>query len=256
MEKITIRLDAFEGPLDLLYHLIEKNEIDIYDIPIARLADQYLEYLDAAEDRDMDGMSEFLVMAATLLEIKSKLLLPKPKNEEEEGPDPREELVLKLLEYKKIKEVTEEWRQREEDAALMLYKEADQAVKQLKGKESQTLEDFLQGISMEDLYLAFRQVMHRKETKVDHVRSSFKTVSRDLFTVQEKMGYIRDMLILQPKMTFFSIFRKNSGKMEKVVTFLALLELIKRKEVQISQKMTFGEITISRYDGRDLHEII
>lgn len=251
MDKITIRLDAFEGPLDLLYHLIEKNEIDIYDIPIARLADQYLEYLDAAEDRDMDGMSEFLVLAATLLEIKSKLLLPKPKSEEEEGPDPREELVQRLLEYRKIKDVTEEWRQREEEAALIFYKEADQAVKQLKGKEPQALEDFLQGVTMEDLYLAFQQVMNRRETKVDRVRSSFKTVSRDLFTVQEKMEYIRDMLILQPKATFFSIFRENARKMEKVVTFLALLELIKRKEVQISQVLTFGEITISRYDGRD-----
>lgn len=251
MDKITIRLDAFEGPLDLLYHLIEKNEIDIYDIPIARLTDQYLEYLDAAEDRDMDGMSEFLVLAATLLEIKSKLLLPKPKSEEEEGPDPREELVQRLLEYRKIKDVTEEWRQREEEAALIFYKEADQAVKQLKGKEPQALEDFLQGVTMEDLYLAFQQVMNRRETKVDRVRSSFKTVSRDLFTVQEKMEYIRDMLILQPKATFFSIFRENARKMEKVVTFLALLELIKRKEVQISQVMTFGEITISRYDGRD-----
>lgn len=251
MEKITIRLDAFEGPLDLLYHLIEKNEIDIYDIPIARLADQYLEYLDAAEDTDMDGMSEFLVLAATLLEIKSKLLLPKPKSEGEDGPDPREELVQRLLEYKKIKGVTEEWRQREEEAALVFYKEADQAVKQLKSKEPQALEDFLQGVTMEDLYLAFQQVMNRKEIKVDHVRSSFKAVTRDLFTVQEKMAYIRDMLILQPKTTFFSIFRQNARKMEKVVTFLALLELIKRKEVQISQNNNFGEITILRYDGRD-----
>lgn len=251
MEQITIRLDAFEGPLDLLYHLIEKNEIDIYDIPIARLTDQYLAYLDLAEDRDMDGMSEFLVMAATLLEIKSKLLLPKPKNEAEEGPDPREELVLKLLEYKKIKEVTEDWRQREEEAALILFKEADKAVAQLKGKKPQELEEFLQGVTMEDLYLAFRQVMDRKETKVDHVRSSFKGVPRDIFTVQEKMDYIRDMLILQPKSTFFTIFRKNADKMEKVVTFLALLELIKRKEVHIFQTTNFGEITITKYDGRD-----
>ncbi|WMI81668.1 segregation and condensation protein A [Anaerotignum sp. MB30-C6] len=251
MEHITIRLDAFEGPLALLYHLIEKNEIDIYDIPIARLTDQYLEYLDAAEDTDMDGMSEFLVMAATLLEIKSKLLLPKTKTEEEEGPDPREELVLRLLEYKKIKGVTHEWRQWEEEAALVFYKEADDAVKQLKSKEPQVLEEFLQGITMEDLYLAFQQVMNRKETKVDQVRSSFKTVPKDLFTVHEKMEYIRDMLILQPKATFYSIFRANARRMEKVVTFLALLELIKRKEVQISQKMNFGEITISRYDGRD-----
>ncbi|MDD3394970.1 MAG: segregation/condensation protein A [Clostridia bacterium] len=251
MEKITIRLDAFEGPLDLLYHLIEKHEIDIYDIPIARLTDQYLEYLDAAEDRDMDSMSEFLVMAATLLEIKSKMLLPKLKNAQEEGPDPREELVLRLLEYRKIKDVTDTWRQCEEEASLVFFKEADQAVKQLKGKEPEGLEDFLQGLTMQDLYLTFQQVMDRKETKVDSVRSSFKAVSRDLFTVHEKMDYIRDMLILQPRPTFFSIFRKNAGKMEKVVTFLALLELIKRKEVHISQNLVFGEITISKYDGRD-----
>ena len=251
MEQITIRLDAFEGPLDLLYHLIQKNEIDIYDIPIARLTDQYLEYLDSAEDRNMDGISEFLVMAATLLEIKSKLLLPKPKTEEGEGPDPREELVLKLLEYKKIKEVTGQWRQLEEEAALVLFKEADKAISQLKGKAEQPLEDFLQGLTMDELYHAFRQVMGRRETKVDHVRSTFRAVPRDLFTVHEKMDYIRDLLILQPKATFFSIFRTNAGKMEKVVTFLALLELIKRKEVHIFQTKTFGEITISNYDGRD-----
>ena len=125
METINIRLAAFEGPLDLLYHLIEKNEIDIYDIPVAALTEQYLAYLDAAEDRDMDGMSEFLLMAATLLEIKSKLLLPKPKAEEEEGPDPREELVQRLLEYKRIKDATETLKEREEEAALVYYKEAD-----------------------------------------------------------------------------------------------------------------------------------
>ena len=218
METINIRLAAFEGPLDLLYHLIEKNEIDIYDIPIAALTEQYLAYLDAAEDRDMDGMSEFLLMAATLLEIKSKLLLPKPKAEEEEGPDPREELVQRLLEYKE--------------------------------QPPQELEDLLQGITMDDLYQAFRQVMARKETKEDKVRSSFRSVQKDLFTVGEKMEYIRDMLILHPheKTAFHTIFRRNAGKMERVVTFLALLELIKQKEVQITQEKNFGEIFISRYD--------
>ncbi|WP_317855857.1 segregation and condensation protein A [Chakrabartyella piscis] len=250
MEKLTLRLDAFEGPLDLLYHLIEKNEIDIYDIPIAKLTDQYLEYLNQDTTRNMDEMSEFLVMAATLLEIKSKLLLPKTKDEEEEGIDPREELVKRLLEYKKIKEVTDEWKQREEEAALVFYKEADSAIQQLKEQEPQDLDEFLEGITMEDLKLAFQEVMNRKETKVDRVRSTFQSVQRDLFTVQEKMEYIRDMLILQPKTTFRSIFRVNARKMEKVVTFLALLELIKQKEIYITQSATFGEIDIIRYDER------
>ena len=249
MEGINIRLDAFEGPLDLLYHLIEKNEIDIYDIPIAALTEQYLAYLDAAEDRDMDGMSEFLLMAATLLEIKSKLLLPKPKREEEEGPDPREELVQRLLEYKKIKDATETLKEREEEAALVFYKEADASVAKLREQPPQELEDILQGITLEELHLAFQQVMARKAVKVDQVRSSFRSVQKDLFTVRERMEYIRDLLILRPRGTtaFRSIFRETAGKMEKVVTFLALLELIKQKEVQISQEKNFGEILIRKY---------
>lgn len=107
------------------------------------------------------------------------------------------------------------------------------------------------GVTMEDLYLAFQEVMQRKESKVDHVRSSFRAVERDLFTIQDKMDYIRDLLILQPQITFFGIFRRKSRKMEKVVTFLALLELIKRKEVQITQQGTFSEIYIRSYEERD-----
>lgn len=249
MEEINIRLDAFEGPLDLLYHLIEKNEIDIYDIPIASLTEQYMTYLDAAADRDMDGMSEFLLMAATLLEIKSKLLLPKPKQEEEEGPDPREELVQRLLEYKKIKDATETLKEREEEAALIFYKEADASVAKLKEQEPQELEELLRGITLDDLHTAFLRVMARQETKVDKVRSSFRSVQKDMFTVGEKMEYIRDLLILRPhgKTAFHTIFRENAGKMEKVVTFLALLELIKQKEVQITQERNFGEILIQKY---------
>ena len=249
MEEINIRLDAFEGPLDLLYHLIEKNEIDIYDIPVASLTEQYLAYLDAAEDRDMDGMSEFLLMAATLLEIKSKLLLPKTKAEEEEGPDPREELVQKLLEYKQIKDATETLREREEDAAQFFYKEADVSIEKLKEREPEELDAILQGVTLDDLCAAFQQVLERNETKVDRIRSSFRSVQKDLFTISEKMEYIRDLLILRPhgETTFHRIFRENAGKMEKVVTFLALLELIKQKEVQITQERNFSEILIRKY---------
>lgn len=249
MEAITIRLDAFEGPLDLLYHLIEKNEIDIYDIPIADLTAQYLAFLDSAADRDMDGMSEFLVMAATLLEIKSKMLLPAEKAEEAEAPDPREELVQRLLEYKKIKDVTEAFKEREEQAALVFYKEADASVAQLRQAPPQELEDLLQGITMEDLYLAFRRVMAVRETKVDRVRASFRSVPKDLYTVGEKMAFIRDLLILHPhgKTPFGSIFRQNAAKMEQVVTFLALLELMKQKEVYVTQEKNFDEIFIMPY---------
>lgn len=250
MQSMNVRLDAFEGPLDLLYHLIEKNEIDLYDIPMAKLTEQYLEYLDHVPNQNMDGMSEFLLMAATLLEIKSKMLLPDKKSEEEEGLDPREELVAKLLEYKKFKGVTDHFKVREEEAALFLYKEVDSAVLRMKAeKEPEDLEEFLEGITLKDIYQAFSEVMRRKELKVDKVRSTFQFVERDTFTVHDKIGYIRDLLRLTPRLSFFSIFREDVRKIEVVVTFLALLELIKTKEIMISQKETFDEILITKSMG-------
>mgnify|MGYP001030268966 CR=1 FL=1 len=256
MESINVHLEAFEGPFDLLFHLIEKNEIDIYDIPIAQLTEQYIAFLEQAEYKNMDGMSEFLLMAATLIEIKSKLLLPKQKQEQPQQ-DPREELVNKLLEYKKFKEITEDFKKREETAALVLYKEADKAVEKLKqsNKQDLDLDKFLCGITLDNLYEAFTEVMKRRETKVDRVRSSFKSVERDLYTIDEKIDYIRDLLILRPSVSFYTIFRPKAVKMEIVVTFLALLELIKMKEVSVSQKETFSEILITKVSGSDNNEI-
>ncbi len=256
MESINVHLEAFEGPFDLLFHLIEKNEIDIYDIPIAQLTEQYIAFLEQAEYKNMDGMSEFLLMAATLIEIKSKLLLPKQKQEQPQQ-DPREELVNKLLEYKKFKEITEDFKKREETAALVLYKEADKAVEKLKqsNKQDLNLDKFLCGITLDNLYEAFTEVMKRRETKVDRVRSSFKSVERDLYTIDEKIDYIRDLLILRPSVSFYTIFRPKAVKMEIVVTFLALLELIKMKEVSVSQKETFSEILITKVSGSDNNEI-
>lgn len=257
MQTIKVKLEAFEGPFDLLYHLIEKNEIDIYDIPIAQLTDQYLEYLDSVQDRNMDTMSEFLVMAATLLEIKSKMLLPVPKNEQEETQkDPREELVAKLIEYKKFKDITDNLKQKREHAALLLFKQEENGLKRLKKeKHVQELDEFLEGITLNDIYKAFEEVMRRKEVKIDKVRSQFQSVERDLYTIEERMDYIKDLLILNPKVTFDSIFREDTRKIEIVVTFLALLELIKCKEVTIKQEKTFDEIIITNYFGSDKNEI-
>lgn len=241
---MNVQLEAFEGPFDLLFHLIEKNEIDIYDIPIAQLTEQYLSFLEQAEYKNMDSMSEFLIMAATLLEIKSKFLLPKQKQDPEQKQDPREELVHKLLEYKKFKEVTEDLKKREQKAALVFYKEADKAVQAL--KQSKTEDCFLSGITLEHLYQAFTEVMKRREIKIDKVRSSFKSVEKDLYTIDEKIDYMKDLLILHPCVFFHQIFREKAVKMEIVVTFLALLELIKIKEVTVSQQETFSEILIRK----------
>lgn len=247
MGSITVRLDAFEGPFDLLFHLIEKNKIDIYDIPIAKLTEQYLDFLEKAEERDMDEMSRFLVMAATLLEIKSRMLLPRKKmqQEEEEYADPREELVEKLLEYRKFKEISKSLKEREDIWAKRLFKETDISLIAT-AKEPIEPTAFLQGLTMEDIYRTFEEVMKKRRLKTDTVQNSFQRVEKDRFTIQEQMEYIRDVLKMNPKTTFEAIFRKGAAKIEVVVTFLALLEMMRQREVILTQKHNFDAIMIQR----------
>ena len=174
---VTLKLENFEGPISLLYHLIEKNKIDIYDIPIAEITRQYMAVLDDAKRRDMEIMSEFLVMAASLLEIKSRLLLPRPKKEnEEEEEDPREELIRKLIEYKRFKDAAKELKNREKRAAYTIYKKPDSSLAMFKEEEKAEIDEILRGITFEDLLKAYEDVVKRKELKTDKVRSGFKAV--------------------------------------------------------------------------------
>ena len=249
MDNMTVRLDSFSGPMDLLYHLIEKNEIDIYDIPIAELTDQYMEFISREENKNMDGMSEFVVMAADLIEIKSRMLLPKVQTEEQEE-DPREELVQKLLEYKKFKGVTEILQQRCETASKMFFREPDIIIPELSKRDELTVEECLNGLTMEDLYRAFRDVMIRREKKVDRIRSGFKSVKHDNFTVDEKIVSLRSILKVTPRVKFYDMFTDTSTREEILVTLLALLELIRHHSVLIEQNDIFGEIMI--YAGENL----
>lgn len=253
MDNMTVKLDSFSGPLDLLYHLIEKNEIDIYDIPIAELTDQYIEFISREENKNMDGMSEFVVMAASLIEIKSRMLLPKPQTEEPEE-DPREELVQKLIEYKKFKNVTEVLAKRSGEAAHILFREPDIIIPELMKRDELPVEECLKGLTMDDLYRAFRDVMIRKEKKVDRVRSGFKSVRHDNFTVDEKIISLRSVLKVSPKIRFYEMFSKDTSREEILVTFLALLELIRRHNVSVEQDDTFGEIFISAENMTDENE--
>lgn len=253
MDNMTVKLDSFSGPLDLLYHLIEKNEIDIYDIPIAELTDQYIEFISREENKNMDGMSEFVVMAASLIEIKSRMLLPKPQTEEPEE-DPREELVQKLIEYKKFKNVTEVLAKRSEEAAHILFREPDIIIPELMKRDELPVEECLKGLTMDDLYRAFRDVMIRKEKKVDRVRGGFKSVRHDNFTVDEKIISLRSVLKVSPKIRFYEMFSKDTSREEILVTFLALLELIRRHNVSVEQDDTFGEIFISAENMTDENE--
>jgi len=185
------------------------------------------------------------------------MLLPKPKNEEEEeGEDPREELIRKLIEYKKFKEAAEAFKEREESASYTVFKKPDISLEMFKEKEKQEIDEILKGVTFNDLMKAYQDVMSRKELKVDRVRSSFKAVVHDNFTISDKITYIKEMLIISPVVKFWEIFREDTTRAEIVVTFLAMLELIKTKAVDISQSENFGEIIITKSNGCDNDETV
>jgi len=216
-----------------------------------------MEVISDAQKRNMEIMSEFLIMAASLIDIKSRMLLPRPKTEdEEEGEDPREELIRKLIEYKKFKEAAEAFKEREETASYTVYKKPDSSLEMFREEEKLEIEEILKGITFSDLMKAYEDVMSRKELKTDKVRSSFKSVVPDNFTVGDKINYIKDMLHISPVIKFREIFRNDSTRAEIVVTFLAMLELIKTKEIDISQSELFGEIIITKGNGCDNDETV
>ncbi|MCD8090653.1 MAG: segregation/condensation protein A [Clostridiales bacterium] len=249
MDSITFKLENFEGPLDLLLHLIEKHKIDIYNIPIAELTDSYLEYLSLLKEINLDNLSEFILMASTLLEIKSKVLLPaKETDDEEEGEDPREELVRRLLEYKQYKEAAEDLDLRQQERLYPVFKEPDNAIKEeiLGREEEKDISDILNGVDGDMLYRAFLDVMRRRELKVDQVRSGFDSVVKDPFTLEDKQEHIKNCLNVKESIEFSELFGKNYTKSEMITTFLALLELIRENYVETVQEDIFGKIYITR----------
>ncbi len=243
---IEFKLEVFEGPLDLLFHLIEKNKIDIYDIPIGELTDQYMEYISDFKNKTMDNMSEFLIMAATLLEIKSKTLLPKTQTAKEDEEDPREELVNKLIEYKKFKKIAEIFDEKQQFSEVYLFKDADdKIISKIKENTPKEIDEILNGVNLDMLYRALKDVLKRQDIRKDKIRSGFNSVSRDLFTISDKISYISDLLFLKKQFKFHEAFKKDASKSEVVVTFLAVLELIKTKKISVTQKNNFDEIYIS-----------
>ncbi len=242
---VNFKLEVFEGPLDLLFHLIEKNKIDIYDIPIGSVTEQYMEYISEIKNKSMENMSEFLVMAATLLEIKSNMLLPKTSVLEEEDSDPRDDLVNRLIEYKKFKKASEMFNEKQFFGEAYIFKTPDEDI-MARIKEKQPIEIFeiLDGVTLAVLYDAFREVLKRQDIKRDKIRSGFNSVTRDLFTVEDKIRHISDLLFLKSEFRFEEAFKNDASKSEIVVTFLAVLELIKIKKISIRQESNFDDIFI------------
>ena len=207
---IPVKLEVFEGPLDLLLHLIDKNKIDIYDIPIVTITDQYLEYVNAMGREDLNVVSEFLVMAATLIDIKSKMLLPREINEDGEEEDPRDELVNKLLEYKMYKYMSLELRDRELDAGRSLYKRPTVPEEVLKYEAPIDLDAILKDVTLIKLNEIFRAVMKRQEDKVDPIRSKFGNIEKEEVSLTDKMAYLRDYACEHKRFSFKQLLLKQA----------------------------------------------
>ncbi|WP_283680914.1 segregation and condensation protein A [Parablautia sp. Marseille-Q6255] len=247
---IPVKLQAFEGPLDLLLHLIEKNKVNIYDIPIVEITEQYMEYIKDIPNEDLDIMSEFLVMAATLLDIKSRMLLPPEVTEEGEEIDPREELVQKLLEYKMYKYMSYELRDRQEDASFRMFKEPTIPDEVKAYREPVDIDALLGNVTLQKLYATFQDILRRQEDRVDPIRSRFGNVKKEEFDLSETMHFVSSYIMERGSCMFGEILRLRRGKMYKIVTFLTLLQLMKEGQVEVEQPETFADIQI-RFTGKE-----
>jgi segregation and condensation protein A len=233
-----VRLEIFEGPLDLLLYLVKKDHLNIYDIPIAKVTEQYLAYLDLMKMLDLNIAGEFLVMAATLMQIKSKMLLPPDPNleQQEEQGDPREELVRRLLEYEKFKEIAENLRQRELTQKEIFKRPKSETLPAPVDADGQVYFE----ASIFDLIDAFSKAMENVP------RDIFYEVVKDEFTVEEKVHDILHRLLYEPSLSVSRLFSEAKNKVEIVVAFLAILELIRLREIIAFQKEVFQDIEITR----------
>ena len=242
---IPVKLQVFEGPLDLLLHLIDKNKIDIYDIPIVEITNQYMDYIKAMEEEDLNVMSEFLVMAATLLDIKCRMLLPKEVNEDGEEEDPRKELVEQLLEYKKYKYMSYELKDREMDSGQVMYKDPTIPEEVREYEVPVDMDELLGDLTLTKLNQIFKDVMKRQADKVDPVRSKFGKIEKEEVTLPDKLEYVTEYARVHFQFDFRNLLSKQSSRTQIVVTFLAILQLMKEGVILIEQDQPFDEITIT-----------
>ncbi len=242
---IPVKLQVFEGPLDLLLHLIDKNKVDIYDIPIVEITAQYLDYIKNMETEDMNIMSEFLVMAATLIDIKCRMLLPKEINEEGEEEDPREELVQKLLEYKMYKYMSFELKDRQMDAQRALYRQQHLPREVEDYRQPVDYESLLADVNLNKLHEIFRFMIKRQEDKIDPVRSTFGKIEKDEIDMDIKTGYVIEYVKNHKSFGFRQLLEKQGSKMEIIVTFLVILEMMKLGQIDIEQQDICDDIIIT-----------
>jgi segregation and condensation protein A len=242
---LSVKIESFEGPLDLLLHLIDVNKFNIFDIPIVEITTQYMEYLKEMEKQDLNVMSEFLVMAATLLEIKAKMLLPVEVDEDGEEIDPREELVEKLLEYKMYKYMSYELRDRMNLSEKSLYKEPTIPEEVAKYEQPINLEELVGDLTLAKLQNIFHSLMRRQTDKIDPIRSKFGKIEQEEVSLDEKMEFLKSYAAEHPTFRFSTLMEGQKSKVQLIVTFLAILELMKTGELTVLQEQPFDDIFIT-----------
>ncbi len=241
---LEFKLQVFEGPLDLLLHLINKNKVSIYDIPIVEITSQYMDYLRQMQEADLNIMSEFMFMAATLLDIKSKMLLPAQETEDEEEEDPRAELVQQLLEYKLYKCMAYNLKDRQMDASKIFYKEATIPEEVEKYQAPIDTSELMNDLTLNQLNDIFKSVIKRQKNRIDPVRSKFGSIKKEEISLEDKMVYLQEYAASHKHFSFRQMLEKSHSKLEVIVTFLAILEMMKAGNIIISQEEIFGDIEI------------
>jgi len=237
-EPYVVSLANFEGPLDLLLYFIKRDELDIYDIPIARITEEFLHVTQELRTLDLEQAGEFIVMAATLMQIKARMLLPKPERGAEEvddEEDPRAELVRRLLEYRQYKEVSDTLRTREEEQRLVFHRRAFQADERIVRPE--TAEELLRNVTLFDLLASFKRALDRAPRRTVH------EVERINYTVEEQSEYILSIFVHRSQATLFEL-TDGMERVGVIVTFLALLELIRDRVLAFQQDDSFEDVLL------------
>lgn len=242
---LSVKIESFEGPLDLLLHLIDINKFNIFDIPIVEITAQYMEYLRSMESQDLNVMSEFLVMAATLLEIKAKMLLPVEVDEEGEEIDPRDELVQKLLEYKMYKYMSYELRDRLAMSGKSLYKPPTIPEEVAKYEAPVDLEELVGDLTLAQLNRIFQSIVRRQTEKIDPIRSKFGNIEQEEVSLDEKMVDLRKYASENRTFRFSALIMGQKSRIQMIVTFLAVLELMKTGELLVVQEKAFDDMMIT-----------
>ena len=243
---LTVKLQVFEGPLDLLLHLLDKNKVNIYDIPIVEITNQYMDYIREMQRQDLNVMSEFMVMAATLLDIKAKMLLPAPETEDdEEAEDPRAQLVQQLLEYKMYKYISGELKDRQMDASRMLFKAPTIPEEVAAYEEPVDLDELVADLTLDKLNEIFQSMMKKQVDKIDPIRSKFGKIRKEEISLEECMAALENYAKGHKHFSFRGLLERAKSKTEIIVTFLAILELMKMGTIRITQEAIFDDIQIT-----------